>query len=189
MKIRTFIAVEVPPALRHKLAQVQDRLKQSGARVRWVPPENIHLTLKFMGSVDEELIDDIIAVMREAVLALGAWTAEVKGVGSFPSKRRPRVVWVAVADEDGKLDDIHRKLEEGLRRLGVQEESRRYHPHLTLGRVKSDTLGLVQAIDSLKEAQVGLLPVESLTLFRSDLRPEGALYTPVGKAAIGTKKP
>jgi 2'-5' RNA ligase len=186
VKIRSFIAVEVPADVRAKLAAIQERLRQSGAEVRWVAPENIHLTLKFMGSVDEELMDDIITIMRESVAGLAAWTAEVKGVGSFPSARKPRVVWVGVADRDGQLDQIHRKLDRGLRRLGVAGESRRYHPHLTLGRVKSDTLNLVEAVDSLREMEVGSLSVESLTLFQSDLKPDGAVYTPRAKVAIGT---
>ncbi len=184
--MRGFIAIEVPADVRSKLAEIQERLKQSGAEVRWVAPENIHLTLKFMGSVDEELIDDITAVMKKSVAGSTAWTAEVKGVGSFPSARKPRVVWVGVADEDGKLQEVHRKLDRGLRRLAVPEESRRYHPHLTLGRVKRDTFSLVQAIDSLNELEVGWLSVESLTLFQSHLKPDGAVYTPRAKVAIGT---
>ncbi len=171
--------MELSPEVRRELDRIQNQLQETGARVRWVPPANIHLTLKFMGAVEMELVPELVETTKQCVVGLAPWVTEVQGVGSFPSGRSPRVIWVGVTDEEGKLARIHKCLDRELRGFSVKREARRYHPHLTLGRVQSSSYALAEAIRSLEETEAGTLTINGLTLFQSDLTPEGAVYTPL----------
>ncbi|MFZ8843836.1 RNA 2',3'-cyclic phosphodiesterase [Thermoflexus sp.] len=184
--VRAFIAVELPDALQQKLAEVQRRLRQElrDLPIRWVRPESIHLTLKFLGMVPAAQIDEIIAALRGLTLERGPFMFVVEGLGCFPDPRHPRVIWVGVSDPTRALAGFQRLVEASMQKLGYPPEDRPYQPHLTLARVSRDATPvhhrqIAEAIARTPVGQLGEVRVEEITLMRSDLHPEGAIYTPI----------
>ena len=177
--MRTFIAVELDEAIRERLAAAQERLRGAGPKVKWVRPERMHLTLKFLGEIDPETVDAVADAMVAAVEGVAPFEFAVAGIGAFPPRGAPRVVWAGVDDAAGGLTRLHKGLERELRKLGFPREKRAFRPHLTLGRVKerrgSERLRAQMAADA--GAAFGLQRVEELVLFESVLSPQGPTYT------------
>src|SRR5512136_2172313 len=138
--IRAFIAIELPPSILDELGRIEARFKPQvpDACIRWVKPDSIHLTLKFLGQVPSDQIQLITASLRAAVVAHHAFTLEVAGAGCFPNLSRPRVVWVGVQEEGHPLHALQRAVENAITPLGYPTEQRDFTPHLTLGRVARD---------------------------------------------------
>jgi len=188
--IRAFIAIELSADIRRSLDQLSSQLRQSlkGAPVRWVPADNIHLTLKFLGNVSLTNLDILKEVIQNEVTRHPAFEFSVGELGAFPSVRRPRVIVVRV-QAPAELGQIQRGLEEGSRRLGYDPEERPFSPHLTLGRVSrnasnSEVGQLGQALESTRIGFLGAMQVTSVHLFRSDLQPSGAIYTSLLSAQL-----
>ncbi len=177
-RIRSFIAIELGSDLREGIAGIQEKLRSSRADVRWVKPESIHLTLKFLGDIEEGDVDSIADCLKRAADGLSPFTVEIREVGAFPNLRNPRVLWVGVS-ENSSLSMIQSKIEEEIEGLGFPREGRPFRPHLTVGRVKSPKLKdkLTEVLEKVRAQELGALPVEELILFRSELRPAGAVYT------------
>ena len=169
--MRLFLAVDLPAELRSRLEGLQRELRSLLPQARWVRPEGIHLTLKFLGEVAPERVEELCRCVAEALPRLAPWEVEARGLGAFPSLQRPRVVWVGVEDPSGRLFELQRRLERGLVPLGFPLE-RGFVPHLTLARVKGSARALPPRADGF-----GRLRVEEVVLFRSELRPEGARYS------------
>jgi 2'-5' RNA ligase len=189
--VRSFIAVDLPGSLRARLADVSRQLSASIPRgaVRWMRPEGIHLTLKFLGDVTPAQLPAIQGLLAEIARHAQPCTCTVCGLGSFPDPRRPRVLWVGVHEASGSLKDLQQGLESGLAELGFPLEGRAFNPHLTLGRVRPERASAAAqihaAIEAAGEIDLGSLEAGSICLFRSDLRPEGATYTRLGEFALG----
>jgi 2'-5' RNA ligase len=152
--------------------------------MRWVQLESIHLTLKFLGELDPAQIQAVIDVCRGCVEGLTPFELQAAGLGVFPQPSRPRVVWVGLQTSGKVLSDLQSSLESGLAQAGFGAEERPFHAHLTLGRTRRDlSRTQEQALaDHLRGEEVGVIGkwrVEEIALMRSDLRPEGAVYTPV----------
>ena len=180
--VRTFMAVELAPEIRSALAALQARLAHGpgGAAGRWIKPEGIHLTLKFLGDVDTRRLPDLYGATDRACASQAPFEVQVAGLGCFPNVRRPRVVWVGIVDQSGLLAALQRDIERACAALGYAPEERAFTPHLTLARVRQEaTLGDVQALGGMVEtAQVGALGVQRVEcahIFKSELRPEGAM--------------
>jgi 2'-5' RNA ligase len=177
--VRAFVAVEISDAVRQRLADEQARLGKSRARVSWVAPEKIHLTLAFLGDVLPEQAQTI----GPALDGVGAQTAPlsytVAGLGYFGSNRSPRVVWAGITKGADRLGVLQQRVGAALRALGFALESRPFRPHLTLGRVRSsrEAAELAALIDSASDAPCGVVPVDRVLLMRSELRPQGAVYS------------
>ncbi|MFQ6001979.1 MAG: RNA 2',3'-cyclic phosphodiesterase, partial [Anaerolineae bacterium] len=137
-EIRTFVAIELNEEIKSELTRVQEMLKEKIAtpHLRWVNPANVHLTLKFLGNVPLDRIQEITAALREACIGLSPFIMGVSGIGCFPSTNNPRVIWVGVQEETGRLKRLQERVEERLAGLGFKPEPRPFHPHLTLGRVR-----------------------------------------------------
>jgi 2'-5' RNA ligase len=180
-KIRSFLAFELPPSILSKIGKIQDRLKACRADARWVTVEQIHLTLKFFGSIEEKHIVDISAIMEDAAVKRSAFTLSVKGLGAFPSTRNPRVIWLGLHGWEENLLPLQREIETRLEAVSFVPEERPYRPHLTLGRVKSLKVkeDLVDLIERERDVNIGHFVVDRIVLFRSDLRPTGPIYTPL----------
>ena len=180
--IRTFIAIEVPRAIQDKISSLQDALKKEGGKISWVKPENIHLTLKFLGNVEESKIDQIGEALTKAAERITPFNMIVKGTGAFPDMRRPRVIWVGVEEASGQLLNIFNEIEKELSKIGFQKEERRFSPHLTIGRVKTPS-GISRLVDKLKTTDFlgGEFTAGEVVLMKSDLKPTGAVYTPLRK--------
>ena len=134
--LRTFIAIKLPDAVTAAINEVQEGLRSHGIKLRWVKPENIHLTLKFLGDIEKDTIEKIKETIYDSVNSLDPVSLFAKGVGVFPGIKRPRVVWVGVAGEIESLIGLQKRLEEGLEHLGFEKETRPFKGHLTVGRVK-----------------------------------------------------
>ncbi len=181
--VRAFIAVDLADEVLARLAQVIDRLRREIGEqtVRWVPPENIHLTLKFLGDVSVKNLPLVQDALRQEVAGRRAFALSAGGLGAFPKLSRPRVLWVGVEAPD-ELFSLQRNIEMHMERLGYAREGRPFAAHLTLGRVArsagaADVRRVAQAVQEHKLGFVGVSQVEAVHLFRSDLRPGGAVYT------------
>lgn len=189
--IRAFIAIHLPEEIARQLGQVLDELKKQlpAAPVRWVPPENIHLTIKFLGDVSEVNLDLLTKMLQAEAARHPAFEIKVGGLGAFPTIRRPRVVWVGV-EAPAELAALQRGVEAETARLGYESEQRAFSPHLTLGRVTrnpapADLRDLSDVLERYYVGSLGVVQVTSVHLLRSDLRPGGAVYTRLFSANLG----
>ncbi len=177
-KIRTFIAVHVPETVRKQIAEFQNRLKPYGGNIRWVRPESIHITLKFLGDVLAEQIESITNAIHEAVSSTRSFDISVEGTGVFPNVRRPKVFWVGVEKGSEELKNLAAKIDEVCSKLHFQKEERGYSAHLTIGRVRSQKRinPLMEALQAMK-FEGGSYHVDEVAVMKSDLLKTGAVYT------------
>jgi len=188
--VRCFIAIELPEEVKAGLRDIQAKLKSGGsAPVKWVDPYSVHLTLKFLGGVDAAKISPIAAAMDEAARGIAPFSLKVEGLGAFPNLRRVQVVWVGVSGEVDRLADLQQRLENNLAQLGFAPENRRFTPHLTLARVRdraslAEREGLGQLIAGTEFEAAPSFPVKEVSLMRSQLTREGALYSRLSAAAL-----
>lgn len=189
---RTFIAVELDEELRRGLQGLQDRLREQIAprSVRWVRPEGIHLTLKFLGDTPVGRIEEVQSALALAAVEARPFTFTVGGLGCFPNTRRPRVVWVALQEVTGTLARLRDSVEAHVTRLGFPTERRPFSPHLTLGRVqrhasKSEVREIGEVVAASAIGTVGQMAVAAVSYIKSDLRPTGAVYTTLFEAKLG----
>jgi 2'-5' RNA ligase len=190
--IRAFVAIELSPEVLAALGQVQDRLRrgEGGQAGRWVKAEGIHLTLKFLGEVPAERLEAIYQAVGQACLGRTPFELTVAELGCFPSLRRPRVVWVGVHEETGQLAGLQEAVERELNRLGFPPEGRKFTPHLTLARVQDrasprEIEALGKVVGTAQIGELARMRVEAVSVMKSDLRPEGAIYTELFRAPLG----
>lgn len=182
--IRAFIAIELSPEIRQQLGQLIQKFKALHIQaVRWVAVENIHLTLKFLGETNRADLDKLSKILISRSAEFSPFTFQVSGMGAFPSNRKPRVVWVGLQTSAALLE-LQRAIEDAATHIGIPTEERGFSPHLTLGRVRNDASPadlqtLSSALTSMQAGDLGSMTAASFTLFQSDLRPLGALYTPL----------
>ena len=184
--MRCFIAIDIDKTIKADLVDVQAQIKRQvdpgpGA-VRWVQPEGMHLTLKFLGEIRDTQSVDVCAMTRAVCERHPAFTVEVKEVGYFGG-RMARVVWVGVGRDNQALLNLQGDLEAQLDQAGWPPEARRFSGHLTLGRVKQSRAGLalVPALATFKDLNLGMIPVNQVSVYQSRLRPQGPLYTALAK--------
>jgi len=189
-QVRCFIAVELPDEVKPGLDQLQAQIK-SGRQtsVTWVNPYGIHMTLKFLGTVASDRIDTITTAMEEARQGVSPFHLEVKDLGVFPNLRRVQVVWVGVSGEVDKLAKLQQRIESNLAGLGFAPERRRFTPHLTLARLRDrasleEREGLGKLIASTKFEAAYAFPVDTISLMRSQLTREGAIYSRIGSVEL-----
>jgi 2'-5' RNA ligase len=183
--LRFFIAIELSEKVKSALTELQRELKQCKADIRWVKPDNIHLTLKFLGDTDEKITGNIVEEIKAACIGYKEFALEIKGVGVFPDMRAPKVLWVGISDNDF-LTGLQKSIEDGLAKLGFSPEKRRFRPHLTLGRFKSSLgkEGLYDKIEVDKNISLGSIEVKSIFLIKSELTPSGAEYTKIAGTGL-----
>jgi 2'-5' RNA ligase len=172
--MRLFIAVDLPNEVRKKLADVQRELRPASAGVRWVAPESIHITLKFIGETPEKMLEEI-----DTALSGFTWlpfTITVRGVGFFPGNRSPRVFWAGL--EAPTMKDMAEELDTRMERLGFDKEKRAFRPHVTLARARDTRIdsALVAASEPYQEYDFGSFLADRVFLFQSTLQPAGAVY-------------
>jgi 2'-5' RNA ligase len=186
--IRSFLAIELPKTIQKRIEEIQKELVLSRADVRWVDPRNIHLTLKFFGSIEESRVDGIVQSIGDPVKTTLPFPLVVRGMGAFPHIKNPRIIWVGLVDSRGALASFQNRLETALEEVGFEAEDRPFHPHLTLGRTKSSRGKdeLVGKMEAHREEGLGDFQVEKVILFKSDLRPSGPVYTPLREMKLGS---
>jgi len=188
--MRTFIAIELPQKIIGTLSALQNQLKNTQADVKWVAPENIHLTLKFLGEVDEKKIEKIIQALEETAKDNQPFSIRLCALGAFPKINFPRVIWVGIDAGDEETKNIAFVLEEKLQKLGIPKEKRPFSSHITIGRVRSgiNREKLVKELDILQGK--GLLQenleflATKITLFKSTLTPKGPVYEILKEASL-----
>ncbi|MBC7234590.1 MAG: RNA 2',3'-cyclic phosphodiesterase [Chloroflexi bacterium] len=183
--VRTFIAIEMTP-LQETLSQIQERLRDGpgGQAGRWVRCEGIHLTLKFLGEIPEEQLPEVFQAVDRACRGCPPFDLCLAHTGCFPNARSPRVVWVGVEEKTGQLQALQRAIEDQLASLGFAREKRAFQPHLTLARIhqratRSEAQQLGQATMACDIPAEATMRVERVSVIRSDLKPGGAVYTPL----------
>lgn len=177
-KNRVFIAININEDARQKLADIQGKLRKCGADVRWVEPENIHLTLRFLGYVSNAVLKDVFEASKNSVCGTAPFEIFLSKIGVFPDLKRPRVIWAGIR-ESKMLSSIVHNLSGLLKQCGFPQEEKDYRPHLTLGRVRSakNKEGLVRAIKANENWNGGSLIVREMRVMESILKPEGAEYS------------
>jgi len=178
--IRSFIAIDIPQSIKNIIARVQSDFKESGADVKWVNPELIHLTLKFLGNIKEEQIDEIKKSMIKSVKGITPFFMTLRDIGVFPNIRYPRVIWMGLEDKTERLLILQKNIEENLNILGFTPEERKFSPHLTIGRLKSlkGKSRLANMIHAKKDMNIdGSISVNKINLMKSELRVTGPIYS------------
>ena len=178
--MRIFIALELPESVRERLGQLQGRLKGTENKIKWVDPSLIHLTMKFLGEVKEKNLEKVIQVVRNVGGRFFAFELKIGKIGVFPSFSSPRVIWVGIEEGKDKLETLAAELEEKLGQEGFSRNSRKWTSHLTLARVK--VLKARERLKALllqycKEVEGIEVKVKSLSVIKSELTPQGAIYT------------
>ena len=191
-RVRTFIGVDVGGEVRKKAVALQGQLAKSGAGVKWADPAGMHVTLVFLGDLDDR---DVLAVCK-AVEAVAAseppFPLRVSGVGAFPTPRRPKVVWGGITDGADPLRRLHAALQARMLDLSLMpREERAYTPHLTLGRVKGEADGqaLAPELPKLLAWDGGRCVVNEVLVYSSELRRDGPEYAVLGRAALAGAPP
>jgi 2'-5' RNA ligase len=183
--MRTFIAIELPSEIKSALASLQTELRRAGADVSWTRPENIHLTLKFLGEVDERRIGEVEKVCVASAAEFQPFTLRLNETGVFPNARQPRILWAGLAGEIEKTAEMRKRLDDGLALIGFEREEKDFRPHLTIGRVKSNgKIRELFAIAGARQVPALSFVVTEIVLMKSELHPAGARYTPMAKASL-----
>lgn len=187
--LRTFIAVKV--RLTRRVSELLEELGQLGRAIRPVRENQLHVTLKFLGDLPESQLDDVRQILRQVVSGQPAFPLQLTGLGAFPTSRRPSVVWIGLRDQDQKAAHATRMIEMAgtldreLSRLGIPRESRSFHPHLTVARIKGrppERLG--QLLEEHADTAFGPQHFEAVYLIKSELRPQGARYSDLEEVVL-----
>ena len=186
-RIRTFIAVDIGKAIRDRAVALQEKLAQASTDVKWVAPENLHVTLLFVGEVDDREVPAVCRVVAEQTQQHSSFPMTIERVGCFPNPRRPRVLWIGVGEGTQELCALHDGLERPLLDLGCyRREERKYTPHITLGRVRSERPAdmLTAALTKNAGWQGGQTTVNEILVMSSELGPQGPSYTVLSRAKL-----
>lgn len=186
--IRAFIAVRIKPDMARKISEVQSELEQCLAGIRWVRKENLHLTIKFLGAIEEDKIMPIMGALEEALRPIPRFSIVGRGIGVFPGIKRARVLWVGLEGE--ALISLAKAVEGVLEPIGFERERRAFSSHLTIGRwrdFETQSVRLKQEIERWKDHSFGESGVEEAVFFRSILKPQGAEYSPLGIIPLGNQ--
>ncbi len=183
--MRLFIALDLTTQNRDALTKLQGRLKKADADVKWVEPENIHLTLKFLGEVQEEKIPKIITTIKESIAEFKPFNLEIVSLGAFPGLKYPRVIWAGIEKGKENLEKLAEAIETAMLRLGFPEEKRGFSSHLTLGRIRSDR-NKNNLCREISQASFPALPqdISSVKLYQSRLTPQGPIYEKLAEANL-----
>lgn len=188
--IRTFVAVKTSNRIHQVAEDVIERLASTGVRYKWVDPENMHVTLKFVGDVRDTDVPELCRLMKQGTETLPPFTIRVAGVGAFPSLDRPRTIWLGVEDGADEMKDLHRAVEDVLSYWGVNKDRHEFCPHLTIGRLsrgESWNDALLERLEKLGAVDAGYCEIESVKVYSSHLDRSGPSYTSM--ATIPLKGP
>ncbi|NQT72208.1 MAG: RNA 2',3'-cyclic phosphodiesterase [Chloroflexi bacterium] len=184
-EIRAFIAIELPDEVKNELSEILYKLKPGREKaVKWVNPNSIHLTLKFLGNIPEERIVDITHAIAKASSLTFPFNLELKGLGAFPNLKSPRVVWVGIGGDLPIITNLQRQIDQSLIPLGFSPEKRDFSPHLTLGRVrdktsKNERYELGKTVESLEIPKSASFSADRFSLMQSTLTNNGAIYSQI----------
>lgn len=182
--IRAFIAVNLASMVIEEIAKIQVMLQAAKGDIRWTRAEGWHLTLKFLGDIERNQVEPILETLREALRTQPSLRVIAQGLGAFPNLRRPRVLWAGLSGEG--LTALSETVETALMPLHFPPEDHEFTPHVTLGRIRS-LRGWERVLAVVKEheqTRFGESEIDHVVLYQSELRPEGAVYRPLGSIAL-----
>jgi 2'-5' RNA ligase len=185
--VRTFVAVETSAAVRQRAAELIGIFAATGAKVSWVQPHNLHLTLKFLDEVRLNSIPEVSAAVQKAAAEFEPFDLEIRTAGAFPSAGRPRTLWLGTGQGSEPLSKLHAALEATLKSIGFPKEHRRFAAHLTIGRVRGPSPSLSEfglLIRQHADFTAGQFHVAELVVFSSQLTPQGPIYEVLSRAAL-----
>ena len=188
--IRAFIAIKLPDFIKKDLKDIQKTMLANGIKAKYISPENMHLTLKFMGNIDYDLLPEIRDILTRSAQYVKPIKLSLKGIGAFPNSRSPKIIWAGINGETQKLATLNTKLEQGLSRFGIPKEKREFHGHLTLARIKKNKLSaqkFEKFIQQTSQFESVKFKADRLILFQSRLMPEGPIYRELFFAKFGIK--
>lgn len=180
MEIRSFLAFELPREIKDVVSRAYEGMKKKPLDVRWVKLENVHLTIVFMGSISSEDLEPIADAVAGVCRAFGPFDIFLHGTGVFSSRRHPKVLWVGLSGDVERMSEFRDGLQTGLMPFGIKQERRRFRPHLTLGRFRKGSksgIRLERLLSKYQDLTSAACPVDELIMFRSDLKPNGAVYS------------
>jgi RNA 2',3'-cyclic 3'-phosphodiesterase len=191
-RVRTFIAVEMSPSVIARAGDLIDKLRVAAAEINWVRPQQMHLTLKFLGDVPDTETPDICRVVNEVAAAIEPFEITCRGVGAFPNLREPRTLWIGIEDGADELKRLQTAIEDGLKtKLGYPKEQRGFHPHLTLGRVKRELPGgrgqLAELLEKHAHFDADLAVIDEVVTFASFLGRQGPSHDALGTSELGVR--
>lgn len=184
--VRAFVAIDLNDAIRGRIERLQERLRRAGLKLGWVRPDNIHLTMKFLGDLEDHRAANVSNALAELAAATSAFELHVEGVGAFPPRGVVRVVWVGVADPARRLAECQARCESLLTRAGFAPERRPFAPHLTIARCRVAKLSgqIRKLIERHGDVDGGRLAVARVALYRSVLSPAGSQYTVLSEHSL-----
>jgi RNA 2',3'-cyclic 3'-phosphodiesterase len=186
-RLRTFIALELGKPIRDRLVGLQEKLAASANEVKWVEPDNLHITLLFLGEVDQREVIDVCRAVEGAAAGIACYPLTVAGVGCFPNPRRPRILWAGVTTGAAETIALHDALEKPLLQLGCyRREERKFTPHITLGRIRGERSvhGLDKALAKQEAWHGGETTIAEVQVMSSELTRDGPRYTVLSRAAL-----
>lgn len=189
MKVRAFVAFELSQDVRQRIINFLSQLMKVESRVKWVSHDHVHLTVKFLGEVEEEKIPPLKDSLSGIAESFAPFSVRVKGTGVFPGIKNPRVIWIGVVDESGNLSRMHNIIDKEMSIYGIPMEQRAFVPHITLGRIKEPRRmdQLLRILVEKRDEDFGEWRINGLTLFKSQLTPEGPIYTQLGNFPLVLK--
>ncbi len=194
-QIRAFIAIEMPDEIRAGLSSLQAKLRPGQhPYVKWVHPEGIHLTLKFLGNIRRDQVSPIEEAISQASTGISPFQLQLGGLGAFPNLGRPRVVWVAMTGDLERLAALQRGIEQALVPLGFARESRPFAPHLTLGRLREraspeERKRIGETVEATEPEDTAAMEAREVSLMRSTLTPRGAIYDCIATVELSSSLP
>ncbi len=188
--LRSFIAIELPAQVCDAIQKQTTRLRQTlgDDLVRWIPTQNMHLTLKFLGDINTSHLEFLKQLLAREADSHPQFNLQLGGLGSFPNSRKPRLLWIGIQTPTD-LASLQKSIEAGTTRLGYEQEERAFSPHLTIGRVRQtvspqELQKIRTALDTIQLGNIGIARVDSVHLFKSDLQPSGSIYTKLFSAPL-----
>lgn len=188
--MRAFLAIDLPWELKKELWSLKKLEEPPYTKLKWVEEENFHITLRFFGTVSENLVEKISKSSEAVCQKIASFKLEIKELGTFPEKGLPKVIWIGVENKENLLEELYKNLEKGFKSLKLEDKKEKFHPHVTLIRVKEvrDEKALKEYLERLKKEAEKLkgkkFIVREIVLFKSDLLPKGPKYTPLKKIPL-----
>jgi len=181
--MRAFIAIEVPKDVKENIGGIIEKMKKFDAKVKWVKPENLHVTLKFLGEVQERYIGNLASLTEDALKGKSSFEVHFGGTGSFPGGKNPRVIWIGTSKGWEREKELAESIDEKLSKAGYEKEEREFSSHMTIGRVKErrNIEALLKALDEEKDKEFGSTIVDHVNIMKSTLTTKGPIYEVIKK--------
>jgi RNA 2',3'-cyclic 3'-phosphodiesterase len=183
--VRTFIAVDFPPGIITKIENIINyfKTKTPNQDFKWVSPENLHLTIKFIGEISPKKLVQVKSIITNAFQAQPAFNISIEGLGMFPNAKQPRVIWLGITDGE-TLTRIHQVIDQALIKVEIGQDQRKFNPHLTIARIQKSTSPdrakkIGETLSQFKVESLGNIRIDAIHLYQSELTPTGPIYTPL----------